>query len=389
VIVWSDRRAAGIAEELSKKHGERVRELTGLELSDYFCASKYTWLLKNNFGVQQAAKYGTLRFGTLDSWLALKLGGLDHVTDSSTASRTQLVGLRRGNWEEELLEIFGITLETLPEIRPSVANWGTLNHERWKRELPWLTSLVDQPAALAGNGCLTAGDIKITYGTGCFVYINAGNKLPTPGKSLLASVAWNSDKERTYALDGGVFTAGTAINWLVSLGLAESPEQTSDLAKASTNADVRFLPAFTGLGAPWWDSDARGVFSGLTAGTSKADLVRAVLDSIAYRVTDVVRAMWQAGNPKPTSIRVDGGLTKNPYLMQRQADLLGVKIAVSSQTEATALGAALLAGKTAGLLKRADMSFDVGNIYQPTWSEDEREDKYLEWLAWLGKARAL
>jgi glycerol kinase len=173
------------------------------------------------------------------------------------------------------------------------------------------------------------------------------------------------------------------------LGLAESPEQTAPLAAASTNLDVRFLPAFTGLGAPWWDSEARGVFSNLSAGTTKADLVRAVLDAIAYRVTDVVRAMWQAGNPKPDLIRVDGGLTKNSYLMQLQANLLGVRIAVSEQREATALGAALLAGQATALVKRDELTFDLGQVYEPEWREDERETNYAAWLSWLGKARAL
>jgi glycerol kinase len=388
IIVWSDRRAAGIASELAKTHGERVRELTGLELSDYFCASKYAWLLQHNANVQKAAKEERLRFGTLDSWLAFKLGGLEHVSDTSTASRTQLLGLQSGQWEKELLEIFGVPLETLPEVRPSLSIWGKLQHASWQQKLPWFVSLVDQPAALAGNGCLKTGDIKITYGTGCFVYIHAGNQVPKPGKSLLASVAWSSEKERTYALDGGVFTAGTAINWLVNLGLAETPEQTAVLAMSSTNHEVKFLPAFTGLGAPWWDSEARGVFSGLTAGTTKADLVRAVLDSIAYRVTDVVRAMWQS-NPKSEMIRVDGGLTKNPYLMQLQANLLGVRIAVSQQKEATALGAALLAGQAAGLVNIDDMTFDTGIVYEPQWSPDERETKYTAWLEWLEKARTL
>lgn len=388
IIVWSDRRAARIASELEKTHGESVRELTGLELSDYFCASKYAWLLQHNTDVQKAARENRLRFGTLDSWMAFRLGGLEHVSDTSTASRTQLLGLQSGTWEKELLNIFGVRLETLPEVRPSLSNWGTLHHTSWSRELPWFASLVDQPAALAGNGCLKIGDIKITYGTGCFVYIHAGNHPPKPGKSLLASVAWSSETERTYALDGGVFTAGTAINWLVSLGLAESPEQTTTLALSSTNHNVKFLPAFTGLGAPWWDSEARGVFSGLSAGTTRADLVRAVLDSIAYRVTDVVRAMWQS-NPTSEMIRVDGGLTKNPYLMQLQANLLGVRIAVSQQKEATALGAALLAGQEAGLVNIDDMTFDTGMIYEPQWSLDERETKYVAWTQWLEKARTL
>ncbi len=389
IIVWSDRRAASLARDLAKTHGERVRELTGLELSDYFCASKYAWLLQHDTNVQHALAEKRLRFGTLDSWMALELGSLEHVSDASTASRTQLVSLQTGQWEQELLDIFAVPLETLPHIQPSLKAWGTLHHETWKQELPLFASLVDQPAALAGNGCLKTGDIKITYGTGCFVYINSGSDIPKPGKSLLVSTAWSDEREKTFALDGGVFTAATAINWLVELGLADSPEQTATLAEASRNLDVRFLPAFTGMGAPWWDSEARGVFSGLTAGTTKADLVRAVLDSIAYRVTDIVRVMWQAGSPKPSLVRVDGGLTKNTYLMQLQANLLGVHIAISAQPEATALGAALLAGKAAGLVNINDLNLGIGKVYQPRWSEAEREQKYQQWLRWLEKARVL
>ena len=298
---------------------------------------------------------------------------------------------RASQWclgERITTKLFQIPAQALPQVKPSLANWGTLHHPNWSGEIPWFASLVDQPAALAGNGCLQAGDTKITYGTGCFVYINAGSTIPTPDERLLASVGWSDEVSRTYTLDGGVFTAGTAINWLVDIGLAASPEETSSLAQSSKDHSVRFLPAFTGLGAPWWDSEARGVFSGLTAGTTRADLVRAVLDSIAYRVTDIVKTMWQK-NLLPKQIRVDGGLSQNPYLMQLQANLLGVPIAVSAQTEATALGAALLAAHAAKLLDINSIRFDSEHIYEPQWSQDERNTKYQTWLDWLNKARNL
>ena len=392
INVWSDRRASSLVENY-KPHAARIRELTGLELSDYFCACKYVWLLENNQDVKEAANSGTLRLGTLDSWMAYKLGGLEHVSDHATASRTQLLGLASSAWENELLELFQIPVEALAQVKPSLSHWGTLHHSSWSGEIPWFASLVDQPAALAGNGCLNPGDIKITYGTGCFVYINAGSTIPIPDEHLLASVGWSDEVASVYTLDGGVFTAGTAINWLVDLGLAASPEETSSLAQASKDYTVRFLPAFTGLGAPWWDSNARGVFSGLTAGTTRADLVRAVLDSIAYRVTDIVKTMWAntvwQKSQRPPLIRVGGGLSQNPYLMQLQANLLGVPIAVSAQTEATALGAALLAAHSAKRIDMKAIRFDSRQIYEPEWSEDERSSNYQAWLGWLAKARTL
>lgn len=389
VVVWSDRRASGLIHGwLEAGHGPRVRELTGLELSDYFCAAKFHWLIQNNPEVQAALKAGRLRFGTLDAWMAHRLGNRNN-TDLSTASRTQLVGLKSGQWEPELLELFGVPLETLPPIKPALDHWGTLYHPDWGAELPWFASLVDQPASLAGNGCLETGQAKVTYGTGCFAYVQAGNIAPNPGESLLASVAWSRGDERAFALDGGVFTAGTAIEWLLRLGLLETPAQSSDLAFAAQESGVRFLPAFTGLGAPWWDGEARGVFAGLTAGVGRPEMVRAVLEGIGYRVRDVVEAIRQ--HVQPPSLRVDGGLTKNPFLMQFEANLLGIPLEVSAQTEATALGAALLAGISAGLVSesQAKSIFKAKAIYEPQWSEDERATRYAGWLEFLQKAHRL
>lgn len=389
VIVWSDRRAASIAEELRQKgHAGRVRQLTGLELSDYFCASKYAWLLRNDWGVQKAAKEGRLCLGTLDTWLALGLSG-QPWSDQSTASRTQLVYLHSGEWDQELLEIFAIPPEALPTVRPSLGQWGSLAHPEWRGELPWFASLVDQPAALAGNGCFRPGELKITYGTGCFALVNAGDSVPGAGEALLASIAWSDPQHKTYALDGGVFTAATAVNWLVELGLANNPEHTSELAQASSEKSVRFLPAFTGLGAPWWDAKARGVFAGLTAGTTRADLVRAVLDSLASRVRDIVEAMQAAGIPRPQVLRVDGGLSNSRYLMQRQADLLGIPIERSGQSEATAFGAAILAASAAGLVDLDRVPFSVQQRFEPQLAESAREEEYAAWLAWLEAARKL
>ena len=317
VVVWSDGRGAELTSRLSQEgHAQRVRELTGLKLDPYFSAAKLSWLLEHDEGVREAAEADTLRLGTLDAWLAWVLGGGRTLTDHSTASRTQLLGLSSGAWEPELLELFGVPEEFLPEVRPSLGDWGELYHPSWGGSLPWRASLVDQPAALAGNGCFLTDEIKVTYGTGCFVLANAGGDPPVPPEGLLASVAWSKAGERTFAFDGGVFTAGTAINWLRTVGIVADVAETSHLAHSVRDTGgVRFLPAFTGLGAPWWQSDARGVLAGITGGTTRAHLVRAVLDSIAFRVRDVLEAIWAGGRKRPVALRVDGGLTKNRYLM--------------------------------------------------------------------------
>lgn len=403
VIVWSDRRASGLIERLRLDgHAPRVRALTGLELSDYFCAAKFKWLLEHDEPVRLARLEGSLRLSTLDTWMALHLGRIAHATDHSTASRTQLYNLERGGWDDELLEVFGVPPETLPEIRRSCGDWGALEHPNWGGPIPWRASLVDQPAALVGNGCVTPGAMKITYGTGCFALVNAGTAVPSAGSGLLASVAWSRDGagldeagldeagldkaglERSFALDGGVFTAGTAIEWLVGLGLVASAAETSDLAQGASESPVRFLPAFTGLGAPWWDPQARGVFAGLTAGTTRAHMVKAVLDGIAFRVTDIAHAIWNGGTAVPSSIRVDGGLSANAYLMQRQADLLGVPLEVGVQSEATALGAAMLAGNV--MESPANMS---SLTFEPRLAPDLREQQYSGWRDWLERAQAL
>jgi len=396
-LVWSDGRGAEVTARLEGAgHAGRVRELTGLLLDPYFSAAKLAWLLAHDEGVRKAAKAGTLRMGTLDAWLSWRLGGGRSLTDHSTASRTQLMGLASGAWEPELLELFGVPEDFLPEVRPSVGDWGELYHPSWGSPLPWWASLVDQPAALAGNGCFSEDEVKVTYGTGCFVLINAGSEPPAPPEGLLASVAWSRGEgeagRRTYALDGGVFTAGTAVNWLRSVGIVTEAAETADLAlSVEDSGGVRFLPAITGLGAPWWEGDARGVFAGITGGTGRAHLVRAVLDAIAFRVRDVLEAAWEGGRTKPRSLRVDGGLTKNRYLMQRQADVLGLPMELGRSSEATATGAAALAAIGAGLLDEQEVSARVskGRHLEPGLSRDERDTEYERWKAWLHRACAL
>lgn len=392
-VVWSDGRGAEVTARLAEAgHGDGVRRLTGLTLDPYFSAAKLSWLLEHDEAVRDVARAGTLRLGTLDAWLSWRLSGGRSLTDHSTASRTQLLGLRSGAWEPELLDLFGVPEECLPGVRPSLGDWGELYHPSWGGPLPWRASLVDQPAALAGNGCFAEDETKVTYGTGCFVVTNAGGEPPEPPEGLLASVAWSRDDALTYALDGGVFTAGTAVGWLRSMGIVAEVAETADLALSVEDAGgVRFLPAFTGLGAPWWEGEARGAFAGLSGGTTKAHLVRAVLDAIAFRVRDVLEAAWRGGQSRPQSLRVDGGLTKNRYLMQRQADLLGLPVELGPSSEATATGAAVLAAISAGLLDERQVKerVEVRGAFQPRLSKDERDTEYAGWLDWLRQAREL
>lgn len=392
-VVWSDGRGTEVTARLEEAgHAARVRDLTGLKLDPYFSAAKLSWLLEHDEAVRDAADAGTLRFGTLDAWLCWRLGGGRSFTDHSTASRTQLFGLRSGAWEPELLDLFGVPEGCLPAVKPTMDDWGELYHPSWGGPLPWRAALVDQPAALAGNGCFAEDETKVTYGTGCFVVLNAGKEPPEPPEGLLASVAWSRGETLTYALDGGVFTAGTAVGWLRSLGVVADAAETADLAlSVGDTGGVRFLPAFTGLGAPWWDGDARGVFSGITGGTTRAHLVRAVLDAVAFRVRDVLEAAWEGGRPRPQSLRVDGGLTKNRYLMQRQADLIGLPVELGPSSEATATGAAALAAIAAGLLdeRRVKERLGAGKNFEPGFSEDERDAEYAGWLHWLQQARGL
>lgn len=390
-LVWSDRRGADVVARLERaRQAELVRRATGLRLDAYFSAAKLAWLLERDGAVRDAAAAGTLRLGTLDTWLGWRLGGGHALTDHSTASRTQLLGLRSGAWEQGLLDLFGVPATALAEVRPSIGPRGALAHPSWGGALPWTASLVDQPAALAGNACFDRGDVKATYGTGCFVLVNAGAEAPAPPDGLLASVAWSHGRRRVYALDGGVFTAGTAITWLRTVGLIADAAETGPLAASvADTGGVRFLPAITGLGAPWWDGDARGAFTGLTAGTTRAHLVRAVLDSVAFRVRDVLEAAWASGAPRPPLLRADGGMARNSYLMQRQADLLGLPVERNARVEATAAGTAALAAVGAGLLGYREIRalLPAGKRHEPRASPDERDTAYAGWRDWSRRAR--
>jgi glycerol kinase len=348
-IVWGSRQSQQIVDRLvAEGKGERIEQLSGLPLDPYFSATKMRWLVEHVPAVSEAAEGGRLRMGTLDAYVCARLGG-DARTEPSTAGRTQLQALAApGQWDPELLEMHGIEEPWLPAIGRSAGELGTLDG------LTLGALLVDQTASLAGHGCIAPGMAKATYGTGIFMLQQAGETAPGDPNGLIPIVAWQFGERPTYALDGGVFSAGTVISWLRDgLGAIENAAQSEALAFSVQDADgVAFLPALAGMGAPWWRPDARAVIAGITAGTERAHIVRAALDSLCFRVRDIVERLPQP----PEVLRVDGGLTANRYLLQRQADVLGLPVEVAAMPETTALGAAAAAGIGAGLFALDDLA---------------------------------
>ncbi|MGN6378744.1 MAG: FGGY-family carbohydrate kinase [Gaiellales bacterium] len=380
-IVWSCRRSQEIVERLRGEGAEdRVRELAGTPLDPYFSSTKIRWLIENDPAVAGACEHGRARFGTLDAFVCARLGD-GPGTEPSTAARTQLQALAKpGRWDPELCAMFGVDPLTLPPIGPSSGRLGSLDG------LPLHALLVDQTAALAGHGCLQAGRAKSTYGTGIFVLANAGATPPTETQGLLPTVAWTTPGDPgsvAYALDGGVFTAGSALGWLRDeLGLLGDAAESELLARSvEDSGGVRFLPALTGLAAPWWRPSARAVWAGMTAHTTRAHLVRAVLESLCMRVRDVVEAMSAAG-ARPSVLRVDGGMTANRWMMQRQADVLGIAVQVADEAEATALGAAAMAGVGAGAVSVGELESlgETGELISPTPESARLRD--AEYAAW-------
>jgi glycerol kinase len=384
-VVWSCRRSEAIVERLEAAGaGQRVLELAGTPLDPYFSSTKIAWLLEHADAVRRAAAAGTARFGTLDAYVCARLGD-GARTEPSTAARTQLQELARpGAWSVPLCQTFGVDAGTLPPIGPSAGDLGSLRAAGIDRPLPLRALLVDQTAALAGHGAVTPGAAKATYGTGIFLLAHAGSA-PPRAAGLLPTVAWQVDGRADYALDGGVFSAGSALDWAVGLGLLAAPERSGDLAASVPDSGgVRFLPALTGLAAPWWRPDARAAWAGMTAHTTAAHLVRALLESLCFRVRDIVEALAAAG-AAPSALRVDGGMTANPWLMQRQADVLGIPVQVAATAEATALGAAAVAGVGAGLWTLADLGSlaQGGTAYEPGPAAAARDDEYAAWRAFV------
>ena len=398
-IVWQCRRTAPFCDELKARGlGEIIAEKTGLLIDAYFSASKIRWLLDNVPGARERAERGELCFGTVDSWLIWQLsGGAVHVTDYSNASRTMLFNIHTLRWDEELCELFGIPMSILPRPVGNSEVYGLVARDLPELEglagIPICGSIGDQPAALFGQGCFHPGEAKNTYGTGCFTLMNVGREAVRSRAGLVTSVGWSVGGETSYALEGSVFNAGSTIQWLRDeLKLIDSAPECDRLAESVPDSGgVVIVPAFTGLGAPYWDMYARGTILGLTRGSTRAHIARAVLDAIALQVTDLVRAMnADAPCPIPT-LRVDGGASVSDILMQIQADLLGIPVDRPAQVETTAFGAAALAGLAAGVWK------DTGeleklrrsqHVFTPLRSGADCGREYRRWQRAVERARA-
>jgi glycerol kinase len=374
-LVWQDRRTAARCDELREQgHLDMVRSKTGLVLDPYFSATKIEWMLQN----AEATRGGV--FGTIDSWIIFKLTG-EHVTDASNASRTLLMDIAAGDWDPELCDLFGVAPDRLPRIVPSCGELGRTKGFHG-HDVPVSGVAGDQQAALFGQRCLEPGLAKNTYGTGSFVLINAGTSPPPAREGLLATVAWQIGAQRTYAQEAAIFVTGAAVQWLRDgLGIINHASDTEALAASlSGNDGVYFVPALTGLGSPHWDPYARGTIVGLTRGSGRAHIARAALEAIAYQTVDAVEAMERVGGDL-IELRADGGATVNAWLMQFQADVLGVPVSVPEIAETTALGAALLAGVGAGLmtLDQVQRSGEPKARYEPRMSEDERATLLKGW----------
>ena len=398
-IVWQCRRTAPFCDGLKAQGlGETIAEKTGLLIDAYFSASKIRWLLDNVPGARERAERGELCFGTVDSWLIWQLsGGAVHVTDYSNASRTMLFNIHTLRWDEELCELFGIPMSILPRPVGNSEVYGLVARDLPELEglagIPICGSIGDQPAALFGQGCFHPGEAKNTYGTGCFTLMNVGREAVWSRAGLVTSVGWSVGGETSYALEGSVFNAGSTIQWLRDeLKLIDSAPECDRLAESVPDSGgVVIVPAFTGLGAPYWDMYARGTILGLTRGSTRAHIARAVLDAISLQVTDLVRAM-NADAPCPiTTLRVDGGASVSDILMQIQADLLGIPVDRPAQVETTAFGAAALAGLAAGVWK------DTGeleklrrsqHVFTPLRSGEDCGREYRRWQRAVERARA-
>lgn len=348
-IVWQDRRTAERCDRLRDEgHEPLVRSRTGLELDPSFSATKLGWVLDEVDGARRSADAGRLAFGDVASWLIWRLSGGQHVTEPSNASRSMLMNLSTLEWDQELLDLFGVPGSMLPEIRPTGSVFAKADPGVLGADVALAGALGDQQAALFGQQCWSPGMTKLTLGTGAFVWANAGPAPPTPPDGILGTCAWQLDGETAYALEGFVPVAGAAVAWLVDLGVIDDPAGSAELASTEEGDEVWFVPALTGLGAPRWDPRARGALLGLTRGTSRAAVVRAALDGVTHQVADAVDAM-RAGIPGGlAALRVDGGMAANDWLLQRLADLLAVPVERPRNTEATGIGAASVAGLTVG-----------------------------------------
>src|SRR4051794_19888661 len=382
-LVWQDRRTAARCDELREQgHEELIRERTGLVIDPYFSGTKIEWLIRN------ADLPDGVAFGTIDSWLAFKLTGR-HLIDYSNASRTMLFDIRKLAWDDELCGLLGVDQSSLPEPLPSSQIYGSTSV--FGGDVPLAGIAGDQQAALFGQACQQPGEAKNTYGTGSFVLLNTGTEAPEPGDGLLTTVAWGLGDEVDYALEAAVFVTGAAVQWLRDgLGIISEAAETEDLAASlDSNDDVYFVPALTGLGSPHWDPYARGTIIGLTRGTGRAHLARAALEAIAYQTVDAVRAQEAASGESVPSLKADGGAVVNGWLMQFQADVLGVPVIVPEVAETTALGASYLAGIATGMwtAEQVREMWREAARYEPRMEEAQGQELLGRWHEALSRSR--
>lgn len=391
-IVWQDRRTADLCRRLAAEGRQaEVAERTGLLLDPYFSGTKVAWFLDNVPGMREKARGGGVCFGTIDSWLIRCITGR-HATDPSNASRTLLYNIHRGQWDDDMLSLLGVPRTMLPEVAPSASDFGTAGRSVFGAEIPLRGCLGDQQAALLGQACLEPGMAKVTFGTGCFSLVNTGRSAVASRNRLLTTVAWDLGDGLEYALEGSVFIGGAVVQWLRDeLAIVSSAAETEERARSvSDTGGVYFVPAFVGLGAPHWDPEARGAIFGITRGTKREHIVRAALESIAFQTRDLVDAMERDSGRKIPSVRVDGGASLNGFLMQFQADILGIPLVRPLSPETTALGAAFTAGISCGFWSRKELSgiWQEEAGYTPGMREEDRQARLSAWTRAVSAARA-
>ncbi|MGB5834082.1 MAG: glycerol kinase GlpK [Thiohalocapsa sp.] len=388
-IVWQDRRTARYCDELSAQgHADMIRDKTGLVIDPYFSGTKLKWMLDNTPGLRQRARHGEICFGTIDSWLVYQFtGGKAHITDYSNASRTLLYNIRSLQWDPDLLELLDIPAAMLPDVRPSSQVYGETDPQMFfgTRGIPVAGIAGDQQAALFGQACHSPGMAKNTYGTGSFVLMNTGTQAFASNEKLLSTIAWGiGDDPVEYALEGAIFVTGSAVQWLRDgIGMIQQAAETEGLARGvPDNEGVYFVPALVGLGAPYWDPYARGMLIGITRGTGKGHVARAVIESIGYQTRDVIEAMQRDSGITLKELRCDGGASVNSLLMQFQSDILGVAVEVPRIVETTALGAAYLAGLAVGFWdSKTEIAekWALDNRYHPRMETAKRERLFKRW----------
>jgi glycerol kinase len=393
-IVWQCRRTADRCERLKAAgHAATIRAKTGLVVDAYFSGTKVEWLLDHVPGSRERAARGELCFGTVDTWLLWNLsGGRLHITDVSNASRTMLFNIHTRQWDDELLQLLNVPREVLPEVKPSSSVYGETDARHFGAVIPLSGVAGDQQAATFGQTCFTPGMVKNTYGTGCFMLMNTGERAVESPGGLLTTINWQVDGRTIYALEGSVFIAGAALQWLRDeLKLISDAGESEALAESvSDTGGVYMVPAFVGLGAPHWDGYARGAIVGLTRGSNRAHIVRATLEAIAYQTRDVVEVMTRDAGLKLEALRVDGGATANSWLMQFQADVLGVPVQVPATAETTALGAAYLAGLAVGYWQSPEQiaaQWQVARAFEPRMGVDQRDALYRGWQRAVERAK--